>query len=76
MGPAGRSRTVVIGDAPNDIACARHAGFQAIAIAHRISRNELERHSPDAALDRLDTDTVLSTVTGVIERSVTDVVDT
>ncbi|WP_429428324.1 haloacid dehalogenase-like hydrolase [Nocardia sp. GAS34] len=33
------SRTVVIGDAPNDIACARHAGFHVIAVAHRMPRN-------------------------------------
>ncbi|WP_084161543.1 HAD family hydrolase [Nocardia sp. BMG51109] len=57
------SRTVVVGDAPNDIACARHAGFHVIAVAHRMPRNELEEHSPDAALDRLDTNMVLSTVT-------------
>ncbi|MGO4616822.1 HAD family hydrolase [Nocardia sp. 2YAB30] len=56
------SRTVVIGDAPNDIACARHAGFHVIAVAHRMPRDELEQHSPDAVLDRLDTDMVVSAV--------------
>ncbi len=59
------SRTVVIGDAPNDIACARHAGFYVIAVAHRMSRNELEQHSPDAALDRLDANMVVSAITSL-----------
>ncbi|WP_280267931.1 HAD family hydrolase [Nocardia wallacei] len=56
------NRTVVIGDAPNDIACARHAGFHVIAVAHRMPRNELEQRSPDVALDRLDANLVLSAV--------------
>lgn len=47
------SLTVLIGDAPNDIACARSAGFQAIAVAHRASREELTAHGPDAVVDRL-----------------------
>jgi phosphoglycolate phosphatase-like HAD superfamily hydrolase len=55
-------RTVVIGDAPNDIACARHAGFHVIAVAHRIPSDELEQHSPDATLDRLEVDAVVSAV--------------
>ncbi|MBB5917754.1 phosphoglycolate phosphatase-like HAD superfamily hydrolase [Nocardia transvalensis] len=62
------SRTVVIGDAPNDIACARHAGFHVIAVAHRIPRAELEQHSPDAILDRLDRDTVVSTVAALTDK--------
>lgn len=55
-------RTVVIGDAPNDIACARHAGFHAITVAHRISREELAEHRPDVILDRLTADEVVATV--------------
>ena len=62
-------RTVVIGDAPNDIACARHAGFHVIAVAHRITRNELEQHSPDAVLDQLQSDTVVSNVTSLTNRN-------
>ncbi len=55
-------RTVVIGDAPNDIACARHAGFHIIAVAHRIPGNELEQHSPDVVLERLESEAVVSAV--------------
>jgi phosphoglycolate phosphatase len=61
------NRVVVIGDAPNDIACARHAGFHVIVVAHRVRADELEPHKPDAILDSLDPvhlipaiDTVLS----------------
>lgn len=57
-----------IGDAPNDIACARHAGFRVIAVAHRIGRDELAEHSPDAILDRLESNTVVSTVESLIGR--------
>ncbi len=56
------ARTVVVGDAPNDIACARHVGFRVIAVAHRMSRDELEMHSPDAVLERLDSAAVVSIV--------------
>ena len=63
--PLEPSRAVVIGDAPNDIACARHAGFHVIAVAHRVPRKDLEQHAPDAALDRLDTNTVVSAVTSL-----------
>ncbi|GAM48537.1 hypothetical protein [Nocardia seriolae] len=35
------ARKVIIGDAPNDIACARHAGFGVTVVTHRTSREEL-----------------------------------
>ncbi|WP_040779980.1 HAD family hydrolase [Nocardia pneumoniae] len=63
------ARTVVIGDAPNDIACARHAGFRVIAVAHRIGRDELAQHSPDAILDDRESNSVLPTVQSLIGRS-------
>jgi phosphoglycolate phosphatase-like HAD superfamily hydrolase len=47
------AKTVVIGDAPNDIACARHGGFRVIAVAHRASLEELARYSPDAVVDNV-----------------------
>lgn len=59
-------RTVVVGDAPNDIACARNAGFRVVVVAHRVSREELSRHDPDAVLDRLDPDLVLETITSLV----------
>jgi phosphoglycolate phosphatase len=60
--PLDPGRTVVIGDAPNDIACARHAGFHVIAVAHRMTRDDLAEHSPDAILDRLSADAVSAAV--------------
>ena len=60
--PLDPGRTVVIGDAPNDIACARHAGFHVIAIAHRITRDDLAEHLPDAILDRLSAEAVTAAV--------------
>ncbi|MFI5779280.1 HAD family hydrolase [Nocardia sp. NPDC051570] len=64
------ARTVVIGDAPNDIACARHAGFHVIAVAHRISRDELAEHAPDAILDELTSGAVVSAIESLIGRGV------
>ena len=51
---------VVIGDTPNDIACARHFGARAVAVATGRSHTagELLEYSPDAVLDDL-TDTRL-----------------
>jgi phosphoglycolate phosphatase len=60
-------RTVLIGDAANDIATARHAGFHVIAIAHRMDRDELTRHRPDATLDRLVPDHVIATVVSLVQ---------
>ena len=56
------SRTVIIGDAPNDIACARHAGFHAVVVAHRASRAELAEHDPDLILDELVPNEVVTAV--------------
>jgi phosphoglycolate phosphatase-like HAD superfamily hydrolase len=64
--PLDPRRTVVIGDAPNDIACARHAGFHVIAVAHRLDAGELARQSPDAVLQRLSPDEVTTTVTSLV----------
>lgn len=51
---------VVIGDTPNDIACARHFGARAVAVATGRSHTaaDLLRHNPDAVLPDL-TDTAL-----------------
>ncbi|HEX8119142.1 MAG TPA: haloacid dehalogenase-like hydrolase, partial [Pyrinomonadaceae bacterium] len=51
---------VVIGDTPNDIACARHFGARAVAVAtgRNQTPEELLRHEPDALLPDL-TDTEL-----------------
>ena len=61
--------TVLIGDAPNDIATARHAGFHVVAIAQRISRDELAEHQPDAILDGLTPDVVVATVRSLVQQS-------
>ncbi|MEM8600206.1 MAG: HAD hydrolase-like protein, partial [Bacteroidota bacterium] len=45
---------VVIGDTPRDIACARHFGARAIAVATgRINADSLAEHAPDALLHDL-----------------------
>lgn len=46
---------VVIGDTPNDIACARHFGARAVAVATGRSHaaDELLRYDPDAVLEDL-----------------------
>jgi phosphoglycolate phosphatase-like HAD superfamily hydrolase len=51
---------IVIGDTPNDIACARHFGARAVAVAtgRSYSTADLLAHQPDAVLPDL-TDTVL-----------------
>ena len=56
---------VVIGDTPNDIACARHFGARAVAVATGRSHSvdELLQHSPDAVLpDLADTELLLRTL--------------
>jgi len=56
---------IVIGDTPNDIACARHFGARALAVATgRIhSAEELREHQPDALISDLeDVDLVLRTL--------------
>ncbi|WP_280236351.1 HAD family hydrolase [Nocardia cyriacigeorgica] len=65
-GPIDGARTVVIGDAPNDVACARNAGFRVVAVAHRLSRVELSEHTPDAILDALQGSAVVSAIESVI----------
>ncbi|MEU7925132.1 HAD family hydrolase [Micromonospora sp. NPDC049107] len=55
-------RVIVIGDAPNDIACARHAGFHVAVVAHRIGHQELASHHPDVVLDSLDPTAVVAAV--------------
>jgi len=67
--PLDPHRTVLIGDAPNDIATARHAGFHVVAIAQRISRDELAQHQPDAILDGLIPDVVVATVRSLVQQS-------
>jgi phosphoglycolate phosphatase len=56
---------IVIGDTPNDIACARHFGARAIAVATGRSHtpDDLLAHSPDAVLpDLSDTELFLRTL--------------
>src|SRR5438128_2027332 len=56
---------IVIGDTPNDIACARHFGARVLAVATgRVhSAEELRAHNPDALLpDLLDAELVIQTL--------------
>jgi phosphoglycolate phosphatase len=56
---------IVIGDTPNDIACARHFGARVVAVATgRVhSAEELRAHEPDALLaDLLDVELVMRTL--------------
>lgn len=56
---------IVIGDTPNDIACARHFGARVMAVATgRIhSSDELREHEPDAIVpDLTDVDLVMQTL--------------
>lgn len=56
---------VVIGDTPNDIACARHFGARAVAVAtgRSYTAEELTAHAPDAVLQDLsDTELFLRTL--------------
>jgi phosphoglycolate phosphatase len=50
----GPEETVVIGDTPRDVECARAFGARVLAVATgRFSREELEAHDPDVLLDDL-----------------------
>ena len=56
---------IVIGDTPNDIACARHFGARVVAVATgRVhSEDELRAHEPDALLaDLLDVELLMKTL--------------
>ena len=63
-GHVAREETIVIGDTPRDIACARAGGARVIAVCTgNSSREELFNHKPDALLDDLsDTETVVKTI--------------
>ncbi|MCI4066056.1 haloacid dehalogenase-like hydrolase [Micromonospora sp. R77] len=63
--PLDPARAIVIGDAPNDIACARQAGFRVAVVAHRIGRQELASYEPDLVLDSLDPTTVVAAVSSL-----------
>ena len=55
----------MIGDTPNDIACARHFGARVLAVAtgRMHSAEELLVHEPDALLpDLLDAELVMETL--------------
>jgi phosphoglycolate phosphatase-like HAD superfamily hydrolase len=67
--PLEPGRTVLIGDAPNDIATGRTAGFHVLAVAQRLSRDELAQHQPDAIVDTLDPADVVSIVTSLVQSS-------
>ncbi|MFI7659676.1 HAD family hydrolase [Micromonospora parva] len=60
------SRVIVIGDAPNDIACARHADFHVAVVAHRIGRQELTTYEPDLVLDSLEPMMVMAAVSSLL----------
>jgi len=56
---------IVIGDTPNDIACARHFGARVLAVAtgRMHSKEDLLAHEPDALLPNLlDADLVIETL--------------
>ena len=55
----------MIGDTPNDIACARHFGARVLAVAtgRMHSKEDLLAHEPDALLpDLLDAELVMGTL--------------
>jgi phosphoglycolate phosphatase-like HAD superfamily hydrolase len=59
------SQLVVVGDTPNDIACARHSGARSVAVAtgHAYTTADLAAHQPDAVLpDLSDTELLLRTL--------------
>jgi phosphoglycolate phosphatase-like HAD superfamily hydrolase len=59
---------IVIGDTPNDIACAKHFGARAVAVCtgRMYSADDLRSHQPDAVLpDFSDTELVLKTLEGL-----------
>ncbi|HEX8720380.1 MAG TPA: HAD family hydrolase [Pyrinomonadaceae bacterium] len=59
---------VVVGDTPNDIACARHYGARAVAVAtgRAYDAAQLRAHSPDALLpDLTDTELLLRTLSAL-----------
>ncbi|RZU51409.1 phosphoglycolate phosphatase-like HAD superfamily hydrolase [Krasilnikovia cinnamomea] len=64
--PLEARRTVVIGDAPNDIACARRAGFSVAVVTHRATREELAEYKPDAILSRLQANEVVSVIRSLL----------
>ncbi|MFC4144799.1 HAD family hydrolase [Micromonospora mangrovi] len=64
--PLDSARVIVIGDAPNDIACARHADFRVAVVAHRIGRQDLASYGPDLVLDSLDPTTVVAAVSSLL----------
>lgn len=59
--PLRPSRTLIIGDTPNDVACARHAGFAIAIVNHQAaSRDHASQRRPDAVLDCLDPSRVVA----------------
>ncbi len=62
--PFAPDEVVVVGDTPLDVACARHHGCRAVAVATgRYDRAALAEHAPNALLDDLsDADTFLDAV--------------
>ncbi|MET8147873.1 HAD family hydrolase [Actinoplanes sp. NPDC049668] len=63
--PLEPSSAVVIGDAPNDVACARHAGFHVAVVTHRTTWDELAQHRPDVILEDLTPSKVIAAVTSL-----------
>ncbi len=62
------SQLIVIGDTPNDIACAKHFGARAVAVAtgRLYAARDLLAHKPDALLhDLADTALVIRTLDGL-----------
>lgn len=61
------ARAIVVGDAPNDIACARYAHLHVVVVAHRIGREELNAYHPDMVLDDLDPNGVVGAINSLLE---------
>jgi len=62
------SQLIVVGDTPNDIACARHAGARSVAVAtgRAHSTEDLRTHDPDAVLpDLSDTELFMRTLSSL-----------
>jgi phosphoglycolate phosphatase-like HAD superfamily hydrolase len=66
------SQLIVVGDTPNDIACAKHSGARSVAVAtgRAHSTEDLRAHNPDAVLpDLSDTELFMRTLASLQGRN-------